>query len=87
MDLYQSVGLKNYYEHILRNLSPGINVLLVHPAFDNLEMQGVAAFNRWAFGSQWRQQDFDFFTSNLCKKIIEEENIKLITWKTIAGMQ
>lgn len=71
------------YEKMLRSMVHGITVLLVHPAFDNIEMQGVAAFKGWKFGPKWRQQDFDFLTSPLCEKIIKEENIILITWESI----
>jgi len=35
------------------------------------------------FGSGWRQQDFDFFTSDNCKRLIKEKNIKMVTWREI----
>jgi hypothetical protein len=31
----------------------------------------------------WRQADFDFFTSDECLKVVQENNIQLITWKEI----
>jgi hypothetical protein len=36
-----------------------------------------------AFGAAWRQADFDFFTSDACKRLLKDNNIQLITWKEI----
>ena len=41
-------------------------------------MQGHSDYN-----SAWRQADYDFFTSDECRKIIAENNIQLVTWKDI----
>jgi predicted glycoside hydrolase/deacetylase ChbG (UPF0249 family) len=84
-EIYHSIGLKNYYEHILRTLSPGLTILLLHPAFDNLEMQSIAAYDTWKFGARWRQQDYDFFTSAWCGKILKSENISLVSWREIGS--
>lgn len=75
-------GMVNYYEKVLTNLSFGINVLLIHTAFDNAEMQALT-IDHPHWGAKWRQEDFDFFTSEKCKKILEDEDIKLITWRQI----
>jgi predicted glycoside hydrolase/deacetylase ChbG (UPF0249 family) len=81
---YHIISLKDFYEHTLHNLRPGITVLLVHPAFDNQEMQAIAAYDLPGYGSRWRQQDVDFFTSKRCENIISDKNIKLITFKKIS---
>ncbi|GJM29499.1 MAG: carbohydrate deacetylase [Cyclobacteriaceae bacterium] len=81
---YQA-GMKEFYSDVLTSLSPGVSVLLIHPAYDNQEMQAVT-INHPNYGASWRQQDFDFFTSDLCRKIIEENNIKLVTWKEIGKL-
>lgn len=75
-------GMANFYENTLKNLSEGITVLLVHTAFDNAEMQALT-IDHPMWGAKWRQQDFDFFTSEKCKQILKEEKIKLITWRAI----
>lgn len=75
-------GMANYYEKILRNLSAGVQVLLIHTAFDDAEMQALT-INHADWGSKWRQDDFDFFTSEKCKELIKKENIKLVTWREI----
>ncbi len=75
-------GLFDYYRRVLRKLSPGLNCLLVHLAFDDDEMKSITK-KQTAFGSRWRQMDYDFFTSDECRQILSERNIKLITWREI----
>ncbi len=75
-------GLDEYYINVLQSLNHGLNVLLIHPAFDNDEMRAVTK-GFADFGSAWRQKDFDFFTSERCRKIIQKNNIRLVTWREI----
>lgn len=75
-------GMAAYYEKTLNELSPGVQVLLIHTAFDNAEMQAVTIGQEY-WGAKWRQQDFDFFTSTKCKQLIKDNNIKLIKWSDI----
>lgn len=79
---YEGAGLKNYYGNLLDSLQPGLHMLLIHPAFDNKEMQDVA-IDHPNFGAEWRQTDFDFFTSAACKKKLQDNNIELINWHQI----
>ncbi len=75
-------GLNKYYRNVLKSIKPGLNCLLVHTAFNNSEMQEIS-HNQIAFGSEWRQEDYDFFTSGLSRKLIIDNNIQLITWGEI----
>ena len=75
-------GMENFYIQQLKSLQPGLNVLLLHAAYDNDEMKAVTVDHE-DYGSAWRQQDFNFFTSEQCKKLIADEKIKLVTWKEI----
>jgi predicted glycoside hydrolase/deacetylase ChbG (UPF0249 family) len=79
---FEKGELKKSYEKALDNINPGFNVFLLHPAFDDNEMQGITK-NHPNFGSEWRQIDFDYFTSNECKQKLKENNIRLITWREI----
>ena len=79
---FTGAGLSSYYEAFMENLDPGFNLILIHPAFNTAEMQAICREHP-NFGAEWRQIDFDFFTSETCKKIIEKRNIKMITWKDI----
>ena len=77
------LGFEKYYNDILQNqLMPGVQILLIHPAVANDELKAMAR-NHHYWGADWRQQDLDYFTSEKCKRIIEEQNIKLITWGEI----
>ncbi len=81
-DLFEQGKLQDYYKNSLDNLTPGLNVILIHPAFDNFEMKGISV-NHPNFGSEWRQIDFDTFTSDYCKSQLKKNNIQLITWRDI----
>ena len=78
-------GLADFYANALRSLQPGITEIIIHVAYDNSEMQAICV-DHPGWGATWRQQDFDFFTSERCRKIIEEEGIKLITWREIGKL-
>jgi chitin disaccharide deacetylase len=55
---------------------------LIHPSYEDAEMR-IMTSARKDYNSSWRQADFDFFTSDECKQIILENDIKLITWREI----
>ena len=75
-------GMAAFYEKQLRSLPQGVTVLLMHLGYDNAELQAMA-IDHPDYGSQWRQQDFDFFTSETCRQILMEEGIELVTWRQI----
>lgn len=79
---FEKGKLRDSYAKALDNIQPGFSVFLLHPAFDDSEMQGIA-INHPNFGSEWRQIDFDFFTSEECKSKLKENNIQLITWREL----
>lgn len=74
--------LENYYQSVLEELEPGINVLLIHPAFDTEEMKSITESHP-NFGAEWRQIDYTYFTSQKCKETIEANKIQLVSWKDI----
>lgn len=79
---YDTMGMEGFYTELLNNLNPGVTVLLNHIAFDDAEMQAITTrFTHWH--AKWRQDDYDFFTSQKAKNLINANNIKLITWKEI----
>lgn len=75
-------GLSNYYCEVMRSIKQGLNIILVHVAFNNKEMQYITG-DQPNFGSAWRQADYDFFTSDQCIQLIQDNNIQLITWREI----
>lgn len=78
-------GMKEFYSNTLRSLTAGVSVLLFHCAYDNDEMRAVTN-DGTNYGADWRQQDFDFFTSDTCRKILQDENIQLITWRELGAL-
>jgi predicted glycoside hydrolase/deacetylase ChbG (UPF0249 family) len=75
-------GMAEYYSGVIKSLQPGLNIFIIHLAYDNDEMQAVTV-DRIDWGAAWRQADFNFFTSEQCKKLLAEQNIKVITWREI----
>ena len=75
-------GVEEYYSNAIRNLKPGVSTLLIHTAYDNEEMKGMN-IDHPEWGNEWRQRDFDFFTSDACKSLLKSEKIELVTWRQI----
>jgi predicted glycoside hydrolase/deacetylase ChbG (UPF0249 family) len=75
-------GVHDFYIKSLKNLKPGLTYYIIHTAFDDEEMKAVT-IGATDWGSAWRQQEYNFFSSPECGKILKENNIYLVTWKEI----
>ena len=75
-------GFANFYTNGIKNLKPGLTYLIIHTAYDDDEMRAVT-IDHPDWGAAWRQEDFNFFSSPECKKVLKENNIYIITWKEI----
>jgi hypothetical protein len=88
IDINPSVAEKDwskFYADAIRNLQPGITEIVVHLAYDDAEMRG-ATFDHPDWGAAWRQRDFDFFTGEEFRKLLQENQIKLITWRELGKL-
>ena len=88
LDINPSVAPQDwarFYSDEIRKLKPGVTEVVIHLAHDDAEMQG-ATFDHPAWGAAWRQRDFAFFTSDAFRKLLEENKIKLITWREIGKL-
>jgi predicted glycoside hydrolase/deacetylase ChbG (UPF0249 family) len=74
-----------FYSDGIRNLPPGVTEVVIHLAYDDEEMRG-ATVNHPDWGAAWRQRDFDFFTSDAFRKLLQENQIKLITWRELGRL-
>lgn len=74
-----------FYISALKNLKPGVTEFVIHPGFDDEELR-AATRERATWGAAWRQRDFDFFNSDQFRQILEQENVKLITWRELAKL-
>jgi len=75
-------GMENYYTGVLNSLQAGLNLFIIHTAYDDKEMQSVT-IDHPDWGAAWRQADYNFFSSETCKKLLKEQHIKVITWREI----
>jgi len=78
-------GWKDFYVTALKNLQPGVTEFIVHLAYDNEEMRAMTR-ERDSWGAAWRQRDYDFFTSAGFRKLLAEQNIKLVTWRELGKL-
>lgn len=76
----------NAYDQSIKNLAPGLHQILLHPAYNNAEMQLITRDYNHNFDAAWRQRDYDYFTSQRLKSLLEEEKIQLVTWREIKNV-
>ena len=88
LDMNPSVAPQDwakFYTDALKKLEPGVTEVIIHLASDDAEMR-AATTNHPDWGAAWRQRDFEFFTSDAFRKVLQENNIKLITWREIGKL-
>lgn len=78
---YQA-GMEAYYINSLNNLTSGLNVILIHLAFDDAEMNAVTKGHD-TYHAPWRQDDYDFFTSEKARELLKANKVQLVTWREI----
>src|SRR5688572_25308299 len=76
-------GWSKFYTDAIKTLEPGISEMIVHLAYDDEEMRGLA-LDHPDWGSEWRQRDFEFVTSEVFRKVLHENNVKLVTWREVS---
>ena len=76
----------DFYTTALKNLQPGVTEFVIHLAYDNDEMK-AATRERATWGAEWRQRDFDYFTSAEFRALLDAQHIKLVTWRQIGQIQ
>jgi predicted glycoside hydrolase/deacetylase ChbG (UPF0249 family) len=74
----------SFYKSALENLKPGVTEFVIHLAFADDEMK-AATRERDTWGAAWRQRDFDFFTGDEFRRLLQAQNVKLVTWRQLAS--
>ena len=74
-----------FYTEAIKSIGPGVTEIIVHLAYDDEEMR-AATLDHPDWGASWRQRDFDFFTSAAFRRLLQENNIKLITWRELGRL-
>ena len=73
---------RRYYLDAVRKLKPGLTIIQVHLGYDDAELRAVMV--GWdAWGSKWRQQDYDVLTSAEFKQALKDNNVVLVTYRDI----
>jgi chitin disaccharide deacetylase len=72
-----------WYEDQLKPLGPGVYQIIVHLAFDDDEMRGIAK-DHPDWGSAWRQHDFDMVKSTEFHQFLKDQGFTLVGWKDLA---
>ncbi len=72
----------DFYENALEHLEPGVTEFVIHLAYADAEMK-AATRERETWGADWRQRDFDFFSSPKFQKLLRDNKIHLISWRDI----
>jgi chitin disaccharide deacetylase len=72
-----------FYRTAIKNLQPGVTEFVIHVAFADEEMT-AATRERDTWGAAWRQRDFDFFAGAEFRQLLQQEKIRLVTWRELA---
>src|SRR5215470_17504094 len=75
---------KQFYLDAIKNLKPGLTEMIVHLGYDGPELQAI--MGQVAFGSSWRQRDYDVVSSPEFKKALEDNHIILVKWKDLGKL-
>lgn len=79
-------GWAKFYTDAIKSIQPGITEVIVHLGYDDAEMR-AATHDHPDWGAAWRQRDLEFFTSADFRKLLQENQIRLITWREIGKLQ
>jgi len=71
-----------FYTEAIKSVGPGVTQVTIHLAFDDEEMRAVT-IEHPDWGAAWRQRDYDYFTSPEFRRLLEANDIKLITYRDL----
>jgi predicted glycoside hydrolase/deacetylase ChbG (UPF0249 family) len=74
---YDGKTARKYWSSLLRTLRFGVTEAYCHPGFARAQLQ------RFAVDADQRQADYDFFTSVVARQLLLENNVRLITYRTL----
>ena len=80
-EIFERQGLTLFYNDLLDQLPEGLSMLLIHPALTSEEMDQIT-IDHPNFGSLWRSQDADYFSSQACRDKLKKNNIELVNWRS-----
>ncbi len=69
---------ENQYIQTIRQIPPGISQLIIHPGYDDEDLNLLTA------NGKYRNDDRVIFSDSRIKQLVEEQNINLVGWKEFA---
>jgi len=69
------------YRRTIESLPPGVSQIIIHCGFDDEELRAVTA------SASRRDGDRRIFTDDATAKLIEEEGIRLVSWKGLRELR
>jgi predicted glycoside hydrolase/deacetylase ChbG (UPF0249 family) len=72
---------KEFYLNAISQLKPGLTEMIVHLGRDDAELQAV--MGQAAYGSAWRQRDYEIVNSFEFKRALQENHITLVRWRDL----
>ncbi len=73
---------RKFYLDAIRNMKPGLTVILVHLGYDDAELRAVTTgWDSW--GADWRQRDYDVLTSAEFRQALKDNGVVLVTWRDV----
>lgn len=76
---------KEFYLKAIADLKPGLTELIVHLGHDDSELQAVTVDHE-AYGSAWRQRDYEVMFSPEFKKALRDNHVILVTWRELGKL-
>jgi predicted glycoside hydrolase/deacetylase ChbG (UPF0249 family) len=76
---------EDFYIKTVKSLQPGVTEVIIHLAYDDEEMR-AATIDHPDWGAAWRQRDFNFFTSDKFRRLLEENKVKLVTYRELGKL-
>ena len=74
-----------FYCDTVASLSPGVNLLSVHLAYDHEEVRAIMDYDA-PWGVSWRVRDAKVLASYAFKKVLRQQQVRLINWRQAALM-
>jgi predicted glycoside hydrolase/deacetylase ChbG (UPF0249 family) len=71
-----------FYLDAVKNLKPGLTEILFHLGTDDAELKAVTVTHD-AYGSAWRQRDYNLVSSPEWKQALKDNKVVLVTWREI----
>lgn len=75
-----------HYLAQLATLRSGVSQLIVHLGYDHPDLESATG-RLSAWGSAWRQRDFDAISRSELGEMVRKRHINVISWRDIASLQ